>query len=296
MGARKARWRWRLLALGIAYVVVAWIYAADALSGTVRSPEILPIEDVAEEPVTLMSGDIELVASFYAHPSGAPCAVVMLHGLNSSRSSVLTFAPLYWELGCSLFAFDHRDHGRSSPAHRTYGFLEADDTVHAINWVTDRMLLSPDQVGLHGVSFGAATALEVLDRRDDLAFVVADSPYSSMEDFLAYGAADTLTIFEPLVRPLAFLIFELRSEVDVGQVSAVETVVRKTTPILLLHTFEDDVVPVDHSAKIALANPGIERHVLEADGTHLGAYFLRPAAYRDLVHDFLARRAHRFSR
>lgn len=274
-----------------AYLVVGWVYASGAMSGLVKSAEPALVGGVAPEAVTLVNGDVELDAGFYANPANARCGVVMVHGVDDDRASVLEYAPLYWDLGCSLFAFDHRDHGKSTSAHRTYGFHESEDTNLAIDWLMDRTGLEASQVGLHGISYGAATSLEVLDRRDDLAFVVADSPYHSMRAIVSRAAKDSLSIAEPLVRPLAFLLMNIRADFDSGDVNPVAAVKDKTTPILLMHTLGDEDVPVDHSERIAIANPAIERHVLEADGVHLHAYELRTEVYTGIVHDFLERKA-----
>ena len=161
----------------------------------------------------------------------------------------------------------------------------------AIDWVIERTGLTPDRIGLDGVSFGAATALEVLDRRDDLAFIVADSPYRSMRSIISYSAAGTLGIAEPLVRPLAFFLIERRAGIDAGEVDPAAAVAGKATPILLIHTAGDDIVPVEDSARIAENNSSIERHVLEADGIHIHAYSVRTVVYTSIVDDFLLRRA-----
>ncbi len=282
---------WFGLVLVVTYIAVAWVYSSGAMSGLVKSAEPPLVAGVAPEPVTLTQGEIELDASFYANPANGDCGVVLVHGIDDDRASVLRYAPLYWDLGCSLFAFDQRDHGRSTPAHRTYGFYEADDANAAIGWLMDRTALPPSQIGLHGISYGAATALEVLDQRDDLAFIVADSPYRSMAAIVSYAAKDSLGIAEPLVRPLAFLLIELRANFEVGKVDPADAVVGKATPILLMHTLGDEDVPVDHSERIAEANLAIERHVLEADGVHLHAYELRTDVYTGIVHDFLERKA-----
>ena len=278
-----------LLLLG--YVAIGWVYASVAMSGQIRRHEIPQLGAIAPQPVTLYSGDIALDAGFYPNPAGASCAVVMLHGIDDDRASVLAFAPLYWDRGCSVFAFDHRDHGRSSSAHRTYGFHEADDAVLAIDWVIDRTSLAPGHIGLHGISFGAATALEVLERRDDLAFVVADSPYSSMGSIVASSAANSLGVLEPLVRPWAHFLIERRADMAIDDVDPAAAIAGVATPILLIHTAGDDIVPEEHSATIGERNPAVERHVLEAGGIHLNAYSMRTAEYTSIVHEFMDRQA-----
>jgi len=277
------------MVLGVGYIAIAWVYASIAMSGRITDGAVPVIDGVIEEAVTLTNGDVDLAAGFYANPDDGSCAVVLIHGIDADRSDILGFAPLYWNLGCSVFAFDHRDHGRSAAAHRTYGFHESADAQLAIEWVLGKTGLAPDHVGLHGVSFGAATSLEVLDKRDDLAFIVADSPYSSMAGIVSASAGDTLSLLEPVFRPLAFFLIERRAGIEIGKVDPADAVVGKSTPILVMHTAGDTIVPVDHSERVAAANPAIERHVIDADGLHIHAYRLRTAEYTTIVHDFIAR-------
>ncbi len=291
MNRWRLRWWWLAAVLVVAYVATAWIYAAATLSGRVTDGEIPVIDGVAATTVTLRNGAVDLDAGFYPNPDDGSCAVVLLHGIDADRSHVLRFAPLYWDLGCSLFAFDHRDHGRSSQTHRTYGLHESADAGLAIDWVLDETGLAPENVGLHGVSYGAATSLEVLDRRDDLAFIVADSPYSSMAEIVSATAGATLRFVEPIVRPLAFFIVEQRAGIEISEVDPVDAVAGKATPILVMHTAGDAIVPVEHSERIAAANPAIERHVIEADGVHIHAYGVRRHEYTAIVRDFLDRAA-----
>lgn len=293
------RKHWRrvvIITVVAAYVLTAWIYSSGTLSGSVVAGTIPLIDGVTELPVTLTNGDVELDAGYYTNPAGADCAVVLLHGVNADRSDVLRYAPLYWDWGCSLFSFDHRDHGRSTPADRTYGFYESVDAQLAVEWVIERSGLAPSQIGLHGISYGAATALEVLEIRDDLAFIVADSPYSSMRRVVAETAAKSLWVAEPLVRPLAFFLIEQRANMEVGAVAPAKAVVGKATPILVMHTAGDTEVPVEHSRRVAAANPTIERRVLEGDGIHLGAYRVSFGRYTLIVRDFITRVAPQIAR
>jgi pimeloyl-ACP methyl ester carboxylesterase len=271
------------------YLATAWAYSSGALSGTVTHGAVPVIGGVVERPVTLANGSVTLRGGFYANPAGNSCAVIMLHGINADRSNVLAYGPLYWDRGCSLFSFDHRDHGRSSAADRTYGFYESTDVAVAIDWVLDRTGLDPGRVGIHGISYGGATALETLEIRDDLGFIVADSPYSSMARIVSETASVSLGAAEPIVRPLAFFLIEERANMLIGKVDPEAAVVGKQTPILLMHSAGDTEVPEDHSRRVAAANPAIERHVLRGEGIHLGAYRVSMDRYSRIVDDFLDR-------
>ncbi|NND03037.1 MAG: alpha/beta fold hydrolase [Acidimicrobiia bacterium] len=275
----------------VAYVAVAWIYSSSALSGLVLTNEVPLIDGVAPLEVELANGGVILNAVYYENPEPetTACTVLLLHGVDDDKASVIEYGRPHWEAGgCSIFTFDHRDHGRSSAAHRTYGYHEADDAAIAVDWLTENTGIGADQITVHGISYGAATALELLERRDDFLMVVADSPYSSMSEIVSYAAKDTLGPFEPIVRPLAFFFINIRADMRVGAVSPVDAVVDKKTPILLIHTADDDIVPTEHSRQIALANENIARVVFEAGGVHLNAYAHDPLGYEWAIAFFYA--------
>ena len=269
----------------IAYVGISWVYASLVLAPRTVLTAVPDIEGLAGEPVELARDEARLVGTYFAHPDPR-CAVLMLHGINDSHGSVLGYGAIYYSYGCAVLAYDHRGQGRSDTRPVTYGFHEADDAAWAIDWLAQRTGLVPSAIGVHGNSLGAATALEILDRRDDLGFVVADSPYSSMEAIVAKQAGETLGFIEPVVRPLAMFIVELRADIDVDQVQPVAAVVGKRTPLLLLHSAGDRIVPPSHSEEIAASNPEIVRHLLPGS-YHLSAYTVDPAGYTRLVHEFL---------
>ena len=116
------------------------------------------------------------------------------------------WAPLFWERGCDILAYDHRGHGDSSDAFHTYGFYEKQDALVALDWFGQRAGLEQSQIGVFGVSYGAATALQLAPLAPDLAFVAADSAYSEMEEIVGYQARQLFPGLAPLVLPGALAV------------------------------------------------------------------------------------------
>jgi pimeloyl-ACP methyl ester carboxylesterase len=128
------------------------------------------------EAVTIEAGDVTLAGNFYQNPLEGDCAVLMLHGYTSTRYGTLQYAPLFWDRGCDLLAYDARGHGESSDAYHTYGYFEKTDGMAAYEWLQERTGLPASKTALAGVSYGAATSLQMLPLLPDVAFVLADSP------------------------------------------------------------------------------------------------------------------------
>lgn len=242
------------------------------------------------ESVSIQNGDITLEGWYYENPAAGDCAVMLLHGYTGTRVEVLQYAPLFWERGCHLLAYDARGHGSSSDAYHTYGFYEKEDGIAAFDWLMNKTDLSPEQVGLAGVSYGAATALQMAPLIEDAAFILADSAYQDLETIVSFQSVD---LFGNWVRPLvpaAFVLAELRTGMDVDAISPRNAVVGVDIPILLVHSREDAFTSFVNSEGIyANANP--ETAVLQLNdwgAPHGQDILTRPDEYAAFVDEFLA--------
>ncbi len=244
------------------------------------------------------AGDVTLAGWYFDNPADAGCGLLFLHGFTGTRYHALNWAPLFWERGCDILAYDHRGHGDSTPAFHTYGFYEKRDALVVLNWFGERAGLEPSQIGVFGVSYGAATALQMAPLVPELAFVGADSAYSEMEEIVGYQARQMFPTLAPLLLPGALAIAELRADFDVQAVAPERTVADAQMPILLIHSLTDEYTFSTHSEDI-YANSDPSRTVLHL--TDWGAPHARDIltdydAYRQLVNDFLAQFAPEFGR
>ncbi|NJN54513.1 MAG: alpha/beta hydrolase [Anaerolineae bacterium] len=143
----------------------------------------------------------------------------LLHGYGGTRYSALQYAPLFWERGCDLLAYDARGHGESSAAFHTYGYYEKQDAVAAYEWLRSRSDLEPGQVGLAGVSYGAATSLQAVPLLPEAAFVLADSSYENLQTIVSKQGVDQFGNWTKLFVPTAFVFASQRADFDVHAVS-----------------------------------------------------------------------------
>jgi pimeloyl-ACP methyl ester carboxylesterase len=239
-----------------------------------------------------------LAGWYFDNPADAGCGLLFLHGFTGTRYHALNWAPLFWERGCDILAYDHRGHGDSSDAFKTYGFYEKQDALAALDWFGQRAGLEQSQIGVFGVSYGAATALQLIPLAPDLAFVGADSAYSEMEEIVGYQARQMFPTLAPIVLPGALAVAEWRADFDVQAVAPERTVAEAQMPILLIHSLTDEYTFSTHSEDI-YANSDPTRAVLHL--TDWGAPHARDIltdfdAYRQLVNDFLAQFAPAFGR
>ena len=77
---------------------------------------------------------------------------MFLNGFHGTRYRARSWAPIFWDRGCDILAYDHRGHGDSTPAFHTYGYHEKEDAVAALDWFADRFWLDRSQICSFGVS------------------------------------------------------------------------------------------------------------------------------------------------
>lgn len=293
-----------VIVLAAAYIGVSWYFASQvivfqAVPISANDPDAEPEDidwtpdwdiDPPAEAIQVMNGDIVLAADFYDNPADAGCAVVYLHGLSGSRLQIGIFGPMFYELGCDVFAYNARAHYDSSPGYLTYGYYEKDDALAAINWVVERTALDTSQIGLFGQSYGASTALQVLSLEPDFAFVIADSPYQDMNTIIKDRANDNFGSWINLIVPGALQVAEFRADFEVDDVSAMNAVQGVNTPIFLIHSLQDDFTFPAHSEAIyAAANPDTTRLWLtDWNAEHARSIFVDEEAYIAQIYAFLA--------
>ena len=241
------------------------------------------------ESVSIAAGDVTLAGLFFDNPHDGNCAVLLLHGYTGTRYGALPYAPLFWERGCDLLAYDARGHGESSDAYHTYGYHEKQDGLAAYQWLRDHTGLAPEKVGLTGVSYGAATSLQMLPLITDAAFVLADSPYQDLESIVSYQAGEQFGSWVNFFVPGALLISELRADFDKDDVSPRNAIADTDTPVFIIHAKEDTFTPASHSEAIyANSNPQTTwLEITDWGAPHGGSFFYEPEAYKLMVDEFL---------
>lgn len=241
------------------------------------------------ELISVQNGDVTLEGWFYENPADADCAVLLLHGYRSTRAGALQYAPLFWDRGCHLLAYDARGHGNSSDTFHTYGYYEKEDGTAVYNWLLSETGLAKEQVGLTGVSYGAATSLQMAPLVDP-AFVIADSAYQDLRTIVSVQAVNTFGEWVNLFVPGAFFMAELRTGMDVDEVSPRNAVIDIDTPLLITHSLQDEFTASLNSEGI-YENANKDTAVLSINdwgAPHGTDIFERPDEYEAMVDEFLA--------
>lgn len=175
----------------------------------------------------LQTADGMRLKTWYVPPRNG-AAIVLVPGLGGNRASLLEEALLFDRHGYGVLLLEPRAHGDSGGTTATWGHLEADDVVRAVQLAYAQPGVS--SVGALGFSVGASAVALAAVREPSIHAVILYATWTSLREEIAYKARRR-------GRLAAFFItkgYEL-SGVDVDAVSPVVQLHRiSPRPVLLL--------------------------------------------------------------
>ncbi len=194
-GVCVSMWFWTAIVIVGCTVVLCdyWYhrYASKRIQGIIES--VMPDGATLSEPdnsATLISiptsDGISLSGSLYYPAADSPGLVVFLPELNSDHWTAMTYAGALTSAGFAVLSFDFRGQG-SSDSHHDYApshwitEYELTDIASVLTFIRDDPKLSQLPVGIMGVSRGGSAAILTACRYPQIAAVVTDSGFTTME-------------------------------------------------------------------------------------------------------------------
>jgi fermentation-respiration switch protein FrsA (DUF1100 family) len=209
---------------------------------------------LAFEEVAFQAADDLMLRGWWIPVTGSDRAVVIMHGHGGSMDWDVHRAPALQAAGFNVLLFDFRAHGRSEGKTVSFGYLERQDVLAAVEFLRGRGMR---RIGLLGFSFGGIAAMLAAPICPDIAAVVTDGGPARMRSAIAargveLGAPRWLSV------PLAWLIVamaSLRLRANLFHYEPVRWVGRiSPRPILLIHAGQDQYLP-DFDDLYAAARP-----------------------------------------
>jgi pimeloyl-ACP methyl ester carboxylesterase len=247
------------------------------------------------EDVSLDVGDgIVLSGWFFENDLDGDCGVILHHGRGGARVETFMYVPLFRDRGCDLMMFDARHHGESTGAYATFGYYEKQDTLKVLAWFSERAGLETSQIGLMGVSYGAATVLQAAALEPDLAFVAAEAPFQDLPTLLKeqaerrYGALGRNVLI-----PTVLVFAGWRADFEPAAVSPMLAAREIEAPVFLIHSLQDESIPPAH-AEAVYANVAHDRkvlHMTDWSAPHAQCMKTDPETFKAYMDDFLDRYA-----
>lgn len=171
---------------------------------------------------------------------------VLCHGYTRAKISMLMYAKMLMELGFTVLAYDHRNHGESGRSRTTMGYYERQDLKTILDFVFEQYGNEIKIVTL-GESMGAATVLSHLAIDDRVVCAIADCGYSNLRELLKHQLNHIYHIPAYPVLWIANLIMRVRGKFWLKDVCPRDNMLQSKTPILFIHGDADDFVPTQMS-------------------------------------------------
>lgn len=186
--------------------------------------------------------------------------------------------------------FDLRGSGNSSGSMSTFGRNETSDVLSGIKYLNQK---STEQIILMGFSTGASSCLSALTQtpyRDSIIGVIADSPYSNIDDYIDYIVESSTLLpaipFKPAVKFAVKKISKIDNSLDI--ISKVPFII--PTPILLIDGAQDIPGTSDNTKliyEVYKRKSPVQAHYWNSGAAEYGeSYLSAQDKYIDQVIDF----------
>jgi pimeloyl-ACP methyl ester carboxylesterase len=190
--------------------------------------------------------------------------VFVLHGIRADKRSVRRWGKMLAAAGLRAVLVDLRGHGRSTGDWLSYGIVESRDLMQTLDAVEARGL-RVGLVGVMGISYGGAIAIEWAGRDPRVRAVVAIAPFASLRSVVPGYA--------PVPLPPSFVsgaidIAGREGGFDPDAASPVLAIARSNAPVLLIHGQDDHRIPAWHSQLILAARRDNTELLLVAGAGH----------------------------
>jgi hypothetical protein len=222
----------------------------------------------------------------YIPIEGSDKIVILCHGITFSLYGSVKYVNLFRQRGYSVLMYDHRHHGRSGGENATFGFYEKHDLKAWVDWAKHQCGQN-GEIGLHGESYGAATALQYAAMDSGAAFVIADCAFSDLTELLTYHLKHDYGLPAFPFLQISSFITKLRAGFYYGDVSPIKGLPQVNTPIFFIHGANDDFTPTRMSVDLYKAKQGARKLFLAPNAGHAEAYWNNRQEYDRLVGEFL---------
>ncbi len=256
---------------------LALLLAVSALSGCAwlnRALMYQPRADIDATPTQaglpyteawLQAADGPRLQAWLIPEASTSPVVLLCHGNGGNISHRLLKAKLLRKAGASVLLFDYRGYGHSGGKPTEDGTYA--DGEAAYSWLRARG--TPDsRIVFYGESLGAGVAVE-LATRHRVAGLVVDSGFTSSLDM-------GKRLFPRL--PVSWLVRYRYDNLDKMK--------RVLTPVLVLHSPEDEIVPYSMGQALYEAAPD-PKTFAQLQGSHNQGFVQAAQAYVDALRSFL---------
>lgn len=199
------------------------------------------------ENITLQTHDAVRINLWFVPAKNAEYTVIFCHGNGGNLSYVLDTVELMHQFGLNVAAFDYRGYGNSEGHPSEQGVYT--DAEEVYRFLVETKGIKENEIIVMGRSLGGAVAANLAKNHNPAACIV-ESAFTSIADM---GANQY-----PFYPVKIICRFKMRTIDYIKQIKS---------PVLIVHSSEDEIVPFSHGRKIfeAANDP---KSFLEIRGSH----------------------------
>ncbi len=221
---------------------------------------------LAYEDVELVTGDGIRLHGWFVPSDNARGTLLFFHGNAGNISHRLDSIVIFHRLNLNVFIIDYRGYGQSDGEVTEAGtYLDAEA---AWNYLVETRGIDPGEIVVFGRSLGGSIAAWLAQQRHP-AGLILESTFSSVPSM-----AQRLYPFLP-VKWLARFSYDTRAYVS-----------RITSPVLVMHSPQDDIIPYAEGRLVFDAAPA-DKQFLDIRGGHNDGFLAAGQAYIDGIDSFI---------
>jgi uncharacterized protein len=245
-----------MMLVGLTVVVIVIVIGASLWGLAVKSQtpkNVLPdqVPAVPYEHIRFPSGRTELKGWWIPEAKKGSAGrlspvIIIVHGWGSNKSRMERYVSELHQEGYALLLFDVRGHGESGNDEALSVKTFRDDIAAAVHFVKTRTDIDSDRIGILGHSFGGFGS--ILANRDEIGIkaLVTDSipvQFSTIMKASLRKYKLPYWPFGPILAKIMFIRADISNQ-ELKKLDALQALKNRKAPVLMVHSKQDDYVPV----------------------------------------------------
>ena len=180
---------------------------------------------------------------------GSEKTIILMHGWSMNKGDIFDKTTFLHSLGYNLFYFDFRGTGESGGI-SSVGYKETKDLQAAIDYLHHTQPDACKEIGIYGISMGAAIGIYHTAKKGGIKCIVTESPYYSYEVVVARWAWIHKKIpYFPFVW-LALKFAKKHFKINPEYYSPSKNIADVKVPIFFIYGRNDALVPIINARKL----------------------------------------------
>jgi len=260
---------------------VAWLLGSELVEPQ-NHPVPLPAGFDAQ--IVSIPGSGHAIAGWWVDQGEDSPVVLVLHGVRSDRSSMVSRAQLLVRHGFSVLLIDLQAEGETSGEAITLGYRESGDVVAAQDWIRSRA--SGRRIGVIGQSMGGASVL-LAPQPSGFDAVVLEAVYPRIGRAIENRIRIWLGPLAPVLTPLLLVQLQPRLHIAQSDLEPIRSIERLGAPVLVAAGSRDEHTTLAESQELFGAAAAPKQMWIVEGAKHQDLLKYDPKGYEEHVVIFL---------